>query len=138
MSFDVTPLRAALHPVPAAPDGPPAPDAPDPPPAPPAGSAFAPFADVLQLETARANREARRAGEIPADVWEEVEAANRLFDELRADGRRLVFDDGRLSGRVVISLCDLEGRVLRSVTPGELVGVPSLSAATTRLEDGAA
>lgn len=132
MSFDVTPLRAALHPVQTASDRLP------PPPAPVKGPGFAPFADVLHLETARANREARRVGEIPTDVWEEVEAANRLFDELQADGRRVVFDDGRLSGRVVISLCDLEGRVLRSVTPGELVGTPPLSADAARREGGAA
>jgi hypothetical protein len=130
MSIDVTSLRGALHPVAPAADRVAAPAAP----AKPAAA----FADVLEIETARANREARRAGEIPATVWEEVEAANRLFDELQADGRRIVFDDGRLNGRLVISLCDLDGRVLRSVAPGELVGTPPLSADTARLNGGAA
>lgn len=136
MSFDVTPLRAALYPVPMTANER------TPPPAPPVArpqAATPPaFADVLHFETARANRESRRAGEIPSDVWEEVEAANRLFDELQADGRRVVFDNGRLNGRLVISLCDLEGRVLRAVTPTELVGRPPLSTDTARLEGGAA
>jgi len=139
MSLDVTPPRAALYPVPAMADPMPASAAPvtaggDPD---VAADGFA-FGDVLELATARANRDARRAGEIPTAVWEEVEAANRLFDELEADGRRIVFDDGRLTGRLVISLCDLEGRVLRAVTPGELVGAPPLSADSAHREGGAA
>lgn len=85
-------------------------------------------AQVYDLEAARMRRDARRAGEIPAHVWAEVEAANRLFEDLHDDGRRLVFDD-RLDGRTVISLCDLGGRVLRSVTPGEVVDVPAVALA---------
>lgn len=69
------------------------------------------------------------ADPMPVDVWAEVEAANRLFEDLAADGRRIVFDDGHLDGRLVISLCDLEGRVLRAVSPSELPG-PALGAST--------
>ncbi len=85
------------------------------------------LAQVHDLGAARERRAARDAvpaavDPMPSDVWAEVEAANRLFEELAADGRRIVFDDGHLDGRLVIALCDLEGRVLRSVGPGELLG----------------
>lgn len=89
------------------------------------------LAQVHDLGAARARRAAREATPVPvdadpmpSDVWAEVEAANRLFEELQADGRRIVFDDGHLDGRLVIALCDLEGRVLRSVGPGELLAAP--------------
>lgn len=87
------------------------------------------LAQVHDLAAARERRTARQAAtpeveSIPLDVWAEVEAANRLFEELQADGRQIVFDDGHLDGRLVIALCDLEGRVLRSVAPVEVLGVP--------------
>ncbi len=82
-------------------------------------------AQVFQLDAARARREARRAGEMPAEVWAEVQAANRLFEDLRAEGQQVVFDDGRLDGTTVIALCDLEGRMLRAVTAREIVGDPA-------------
>lgn len=95
------------------------------------------LAQVYDLAAARERRAARQAAEvaptredeIPADVWAEVEAANRLFEDLQSDGRRIVFDDGHLDGRLVIALCDLEGRVLRAVAPGEVVAGGSRDAA---------
>lgn len=91
--------------------------------------------DLAAARARRADREAVKAaltapafvdepavpGDIPADVWAEVEAANRLFEELHDDGHQIVFDDGHLDGRLVIALCDLEGRVLRAVPPAEVV-----------------
>jgi len=94
-------------------------------------------AQVYELEVARARRNARLAGQVPADVWAEVEAANRLFEELEGEGQHVVFDDGRLDGRTVIKLCDLEGRVLREVSATEVVGTPAV-AAITRIRGGAA
>ena len=95
-----------------------------------------PSARVYDLAAARERRERRLAGEIPAEVWAEVEAANRLFDELEAEGRRIVFDDSRLDGRLVVSLCDMEGRVLRLVPPIEAVGGAAVDDAALR--DGGA
>ena len=46
---------------------------------------------------------------IPDDVWDEVDAAAQLFENLHADGRRMVFDTDRLSGKVVASLLDADG-----------------------------
>ncbi|WP_372788445.1 hypothetical protein [Paraconexibacter sp.] len=82
-------------------------------------------AQVFQLDAARARRDARRAGQIPGEVWAEVQAANALFEELRSQGQHVVFDDGRLNGSTVIALCDLEGRMLREVSAGEVVGSPA-------------
>lgn len=71
------------------------------------------FAHVYELEEARRRRDAQilpMAGDrIPDEVWDEVEAAARLFDRLHAEGRRVVFDTDRLSGRVVASLLDADG-----------------------------
>lgn len=127
MSFEVPPLPAALPPPPGGRV-----------PGPDRGPGQPAFAKVLELETARAKRDARVAGEIPKDVWMEVEAANKLFEELQAEGQQIVFDDGRLHGRLVISLCDLQGRVLRAVTPTEIVGTPPPPADSAQLEGGAA
>ncbi len=71
------------------------------------------FARVYELEEARRRREIPIlpiAGDrIPDEVWDEVDAAARLFDQLRAEGRRVVFDTDRLSGKVVASLLDADG-----------------------------
>jgi hypothetical protein len=71
------------------------------------------FARVYELEEARRRREVPimpMAGDrIPDEVWDEVDAAARLFDRLHAEGRRVVFDTDRLSGKVVASLLDADG-----------------------------
>lgn len=95
------------------------------------------LASVYDLAAARERRERRLAGEIPAEVWAEVEAANRLFEDLESEGRRIVFDDTRLDGRLVVSLCDLEGRILRLVDPDEVVAGP-VAVPEARDEGGAA
>ena len=43
---------------------------------------------------------------IPDEVWDEVDAAAALFEQLHEEGRRMVFDHQRLTGRVVVSLVD--------------------------------
>lgn len=93
---------------------------------------------IYDFAQAHARREAVRADSIPADVWAEVEAANRLFEELEASGRRVVLDDDRLDGRLVIALCDLEGRMLRSVPPADLVAGDVLEARRDDGREGAA
>lgn len=92
-----------------------------------------PNARIYDFASAQARREERRAGAIPADVWAEVEAANLLFEELEQSGRRVMLDDERLDGRLVIALCDLEGRLLRSVPAADLVtGVVALDGTLDR------
>jgi hypothetical protein len=71
------------------------------------------FARVYELEEARRRRgmhiQPMAGDRIPDEVWDEVDAAARLFDRLHAEGSRVVFDTDRLSGRVVASLLDSEG-----------------------------
>lgn len=94
------------------------------------------FARVYELEEARV----RRAHEIPPlagdripdDVWDEVDAAARLFEELRADGRQMMFDTDRLSGRVVASLLEEDG----SITPVTLSDAVDPGAATRSSQPG--
>jgi hypothetical protein len=75
------------------------------------------FARVYELEEARVRREHEippMVGDrIPDDVWDEVDAAARLFESLRADGRQMMFDTDRLTGKVVASLLEEDG----SITP---------------------
>lgn len=79
----------------------------------PSAPASTRFSRVYELEEARRRQEtgpARMPGDrIPDDVWDEVDAAAQLFENLHADGRRMVFDTDRLSGRVVASLLDSDG-----------------------------
>lgn len=73
------------------------------------------FARVYELEEARRRRDVGvgpMAGDrIPDDVWQEVEAASRLFDQLKSEGRQVMFDNDRLTGKVVASLLDADGAV---------------------------
>jgi hypothetical protein len=65
--------------------------------------------EVVDLARRRAELD---APEIPDHVWDEVEAASRLWRELRAQDREVRFDTDAATGRVVASLCDLEGGVV--------------------------
>lgn len=71
------------------------------------------FARVYELEEARRRREVNvepmPGDRIPDEVWDEVDAAARLFDRLQAEGSRVVFDTDRLSGKVVASLLGSDG-----------------------------
>lgn len=73
------------------------------------------FARVYELEEARRRRDVPMppiAGDrIPAEVWDEVDAASRLFDQLKAEGRQVMFDNDRLTGRVVASLLEPDGAI---------------------------
>jgi hypothetical protein len=75
------------------------------------------FGKVYEIETARRARSTR----IPLDVYEEMEAAAALYDELEDEGRQIRFT--QLGGRVVASLCDLDGNVLRPLTLREAIGM---------------
>jgi hypothetical protein len=90
----------------------------------------------------RAPRESRTAapqdaaalssGEIPAspppEVLEAMDAAGRVARELHERGRELRFvppehDGEGDGGRVRVEVCDLDGNVLRTIPPSELLDV---------------
>ena len=87
------------------------------------------FARVYELEEARARREADQLpianDRIPPEVWDEVDAAARLFDQLHAEGRRMMFDHDRLSGKVVASLLEADGSI-QPLTLGQAVGAEAV------------
>ena len=72
---------------------------------------------VYDFEAARRARD----GRIPDEALVEVDAAARLYHELRAGGRQLRFDLHEASGQVAVSLCDLDGKVLRRVSLTDVV-----------------
>ena len=59
------------------------------------------------------------------DVWREVEHASLVWASLRAQGRELHFEPNPETGRVVIQVRDLDGRVLRTVAPSEALSIAS-------------
>jgi hypothetical protein len=63
---------------------------------------------------------------IPAEVWDQVDAAARLAETLHADGRAVRFDVHKLDGGVVASLVD-EGGLLRPLLLEDVVDVGRLS-----------
>jgi hypothetical protein len=77
------------------------------------------FAEVVDLTSRRQDDDAPA---IPDHVWDEVEAAGRLWHELRAQDREVRFDTHAVSGRVVASLCDLDGGVVRHLPLRETFG----------------
>ena len=64
---------------------------------------------------------------IPAEVWQQVEAAARLADHLSADGRAVRFDVHKLNGGVVASLVDEDGSLLRPLLLDDVVDVRRLT-----------
>jgi hypothetical protein len=78
------------------------------------------FADVVDLATRR--QSVADAPEIPDHVWDEVEAASQLWHELRAQDREVRFETHAVTGRVVASLCDLDGDVVRPLPLREAFG----------------
>jgi hypothetical protein len=86
-------------------------------PAAPQFSVAAPRADVAVI------------GDIPAvppeDALREVDRAAARADELWRDKRELHFAMDDDSGRVVVQVRDLEGRVIRTIPPSEALDVMS-------------
>jgi hypothetical protein len=64
---------------------------------------------------------------IPAEVWDQVDAAARLADKLSTEGRAVRFDVHKLDGGVVASLVDDEGGMLRPLLLEDVVDVGRLS-----------
>ncbi len=61
----------------------------------------------------------------PDEVLDEIGAAADRADELWADGRELHFRNDEASGRVIVEVRDLTGRVIRTISPSESLGVLS-------------
>jgi hypothetical protein len=79
------------------------------------------FARVFDLAQAR-KRRLTGFDRIPDEVWEDINRAGQLADELSALGQSVRFDTHLLTNRVVASLVDNDGRVLRPVQLGEIFG----------------
>jgi hypothetical protein len=79
------------------------------------------FARVFDLAEAR-RRRMTGPDRIPDEVWDDITRAAQLADDLSAHGQSVRFDTHRLTNRVVASLVDDDGRVLRPVSLGELLG----------------
>jgi hypothetical protein len=79
------------------------------------------FARVLDLAEAR-RRRMTGPDRIPDEVWDDITRAGQLADDLSERGQHVRFDTHRLTNRVVASLVDEDGRVLRPVDLGEIFG----------------
>jgi hypothetical protein len=64
---------------------------------------------------------------IPAEVWDQVDAAAKLAEDLHAQGRGVRFDVHKLDGSVVADLVDDEGGILRPMLLGDVVDVDRLA-----------
>jgi hypothetical protein len=78
------------------------------------------FAEVVDLASRRES--VADVPEIPDQVWDEVEAASQLWQELRAQDREVRFETHAVTGRIVASLCDLDGGVVRPLPLREAFG----------------
>ena len=54
----------------------------------------------------------------PLSVWREVDEAGRRADDLRAEGRDVLFELDERTGRLRIQLREVDGGVLRELSPG--------------------
>jgi len=79
------------------------------------------FARVFDLAEAR-KRRMTGPDRIPDEVWDDISRAGQLAEDLSARGQSVRFDTHRLTNRVVASLVDEDGRVLRPVDLGEILG----------------
>ena len=79
------------------------------------------FAQVYDFEAARASRP--RVPRIPPAVLDEIAAADRLYETLRAQGHEVRFALPGEESRVIAELRTVEGRVVRTVSLSEVVGI---------------
>ena len=79
------------------------------------------FAQVFDLAEAR-KRRMTGPDRIPDEVWDDITRAGQLADDLSERGQSVRFDTHRLTNRVVASLVDADGRMLRPVDLGEIFG----------------
>jgi flagellar protein FlaG len=71
--------------------------------------------DAVQLDTIPSSP--------PEELHDQIDAAARHVDELRAQGRELHFSFNEQSKRVEIQVRDLKGNVLRTIPPSTALSV---------------
>lgn len=99
----------------------------------PTGLTTAPQGAARRSRTAAVTEDtfSRSAGDVPAspppEVLEAVDAAGRVARELHEQGRELRFTPPSESGdgRVRVEVRDLDGNVLRTIPPSELLDLAS-------------
>lgn len=64
---------------------------------------------------------------IPAEVWDQIDAAARLAESLHAQGQGVRFDVHKLDGDVVASLVDEDGAMLRPLLLTDVIDVDKLA-----------
>lgn len=64
---------------------------------------------------------------IPAEVWDQIDAAARLAESLHAEGQGVRFDVHKLDGDVVVSLVDEDGGMLRPLLLTDVIDVDKLA-----------
>jgi hypothetical protein len=64
---------------------------------------------------------------IPAEVWDQIDAAARLAESLHAQGQGVRFDVHKLDGDVVASLVDEDGGMLRPLLLTDVIDVDKLA-----------
>jgi hypothetical protein len=64
---------------------------------------------------------------IPTEVWNEVDDAARLAEDLHAQGRRVRFEVHEVGGGVVAELVDHKGGLLRALPLGVVVDIDRLA-----------
>ncbi|MCW2992750.1 MAG: hypothetical protein JWQ18_245 [Conexibacter sp.] len=79
------------------------------------------FAEVFDLAEVR-KRRMTGPDRIPDEVWDDITRAGQLADDLTARGQSVRFDTHRLTNKVVASLVDTDGRMVRPVDLGEIFG----------------
>jgi hypothetical protein len=78
------------------------------------------FAKVYDLSKVR-----RGAPEVPMGVWDEVDRAAAIADDLESAGRSIRFTEPDEGGRVRAELIDASGKALRPISLGEIVAIGS-------------
>jgi hypothetical protein len=81
------------------------------------------FATVYDLSVRRTEN-AKPA--IPDEVWDEMDTASRTAEEMERSGHTMRFDVHRVDGKVVASLVDGSGSVVRPVSLSEVLDVGSV------------
>jgi uncharacterized FlaG/YvyC family protein len=59
----------------------------------------------------------------PASVWNEVDRAAQVAQQMQTRGRQLHFEHDEKSGSLVIEVRDLEGKTLRRIPPSEALAI---------------
>ncbi len=79
------------------------------------------FGQVFDLAVARAKRAETSPPPIPTSVWDEMDAASRLYDALAAQGHELRFETGAPGEGVRAELRLVDGEAVRPVSLSEAI-----------------